>query len=156
MVFLRQWLLGVIACAMLVSLLGQVCPDGSVRRAARFAGGLLLLLAMLRPLAGIDPGGLDWDAGGYREAVAQLELELSGSRETALAGGIASGLAAYIEDKAESLGANVRAEVQMKSEDGTYTPDAVTLRGAYNEALAVYIADVLGIPKEKQTWIEDE
>ena len=156
MEFARQWLLGVIACAMAVSLLEQVCPDGSVRRTLRFAGGLLLLLAMLRPLETVDPGGTAWDAGGYREAVARLELELSDTRENALADGIASELAAYIEDKAGSLGVNVRAEVQMKSEDGTYTPDAVTLRGAYSEALSEHIADVLGIPKEKQTWIEDE
>ena len=94
MVFLRHWLLGVIACAMVVSLLNQLCPEGSVRQIARFTGGLLLLCAMLRPLTVIELPGVAWDADGYREAVARLEPELAAARENALADGIAAELEA--------------------------------------------------------------
>ena len=45
MAFLRQWLLGVVSCAFLVSLLDQLTPEGSVRKLARFSGGLVLILA---------------------------------------------------------------------------------------------------------------
>ena len=154
MVFLRRWLLGVIACAMAVSLLGQLGPEGNVRRIARFTGGLLLLCAMLRPLTSVELPGVAWDAGSYREAVARLELELGAERDNALADGIAAELEAYIEDKADSLGANVHAEVSMETRDGAPTPERVTLRGAYSEALADVIASELGVAKERQIWID--
>ena len=110
---------------MLVSVVQQLCPEGSVRKLARFTGGLLLLCAMLRPLTTIELPGVDWDAGGYREAVARLELELGAAQENTMAEGIAAELEAYIEDKAESLGANVQA-----------------------------IEAELGVTKERQTWTD--
>ena len=55
MAFLRQWLLGVVSCAFLVSLLDQLTPEGSVRKLARFSGGLVLILCMLRPLGAAGP-----------------------------------------------------------------------------------------------------
>ena len=154
MIFLRQWLLGVIACAMAVSLLGQLCPEGSVRKLARFTGGLLLLCAMLRPLTEVELSGAAWNAGGYREAVARLELELGAERENVLADGIAAELEAYIEDKAGSLGANVHAQVTMGARGAAPAPERVTLRGAYCEALADFIASELGVTKERQIWID--
>ena len=151
--FIRQWLLGVVACAMLVSVAGQLCPEGGVRQIARFTGGLLLLCAMLRPLATVElPDGL-WGSG-YREAVAALELELGAEREKALVDGIAAELQAYIEDKADSLGADVRSEVSMEVRGGVPTVTRVTLRGAYSAALAESIAAELGVTKEKQIWID--
>ena len=154
MEFLRQWLLGVIACAMLVSVVQQLCPEGSVRKLARFTGGLLLLCAMLRPLTTVELPGVDWDAGGYREAVARLELELGAAQKNAMADGIAAELEAYIEDKAESLGANVQAQVTMGTGSGAPLPERVTLRGAYSAALAEAIEAELGVTKERQTWTD--
>lgn len=154
MEFLRQWLLGVIACAMLVSVVQQLCPEGSVRKLARFTGGLLLLCAMLRPLTTVELPGVDWDAGGYREAVARLELELGAAQENTMAEGIAAELEAYIEDKAESLGANVQAQVTMGTGSGAPLPERVTLRGAYSAALAEAIEAELGVTKERQTWTD--
>ena len=154
MEFLRQWLLGVIACAMMVSVVQQLCPEGSVRKLARFTGGLLLLCAMLRPLTTVELPGVDWDAGGYREAVARLELELGAAQENAMADGIAAELEAYIEDKAESLGADVQAEVTMDTRGGAPLPERVTLRGPYSAALAEAIEAELGVTKERQTWID--
>lgn len=152
--FLRQWLLGVIACALLVSMIEQLCPEGSVRRAARFTGALLLLLAMLRLPTALQPE--EADVPGYREAVARLELELDATRKNAMADGIARSLDAYIEDKAASLGADVRAEVRLRGEGEALLPEAVTLHGAYSAALSDYLADELNLPKERQTWIEND
>ena len=141
-----------VACAVLVSVAAQLCPEGALHKIVRFTGGLLLLLAMLRPVAGYEPGAVAWSAGGYREAVARLERELTAERENALRDGIAEEWAAYIEDKAESLGAAVRAEAEMGDGDGL--PERVTLRGAYSEELSRFLASELGVAKEKQTWIE--
>lgn len=148
---IRQWLLGVVACAMLVSLLRQLCPDGAVRQVARFAGGLLLLCALLRPLAAWEPPDGFWDAEDYRAAVERSRDEMSREAQSAFASGIARELEAYIEDKAEGLGARVRAEVRA---DARGVPRGVTLHGAYNAALSELIERELGVAKEKQAWIE--
>ena len=44
---IRQWLLGVLAAAMALSLLYALLPKGAVRGAARATGGLILLLVVL-------------------------------------------------------------------------------------------------------------
>lgn len=143
-----------IACAVLVSVAAQLCPEGALRAVARFTGGLLLLLAMLRPVAWYEPDAAAWSAGGYREAVARLEQELTAERENALQRGIAEEWEAYIEDKAGSLGAAVRVEAEVGAGEGV--PERVTLHGAYHEGLSRFLAFELGVAKEKQIWIEDE
>ncbi|MBQ9460019.1 MAG: stage III sporulation protein AF [Oscillospiraceae bacterium] len=148
----RQWLLGALACALLVSIAVQLCPDGAIKKLARFTGGLLLLLAAFRlPLY---PEA--WKTPDYREAIARLELELEQEREKTFADGIASELGAYIEDKADSLGASVTARVFVTQRGGVPTPERVSLYGAYDAALAAWIAQELGITKERQTWISGE
>lgn len=150
MAFFRQWLLGFLSCALLVSLLRPLCPDGALRQVARFTGGLLLLCALLRPLAKFELPDAAWSAEGYIEAVERLERELGGNAENALADGIARELEAYIEDKADALGLRVQATVTM----GCGVPERVTLEGAYSEALSDMIAAELGVAKEKQVWID--
>lgn len=51
---IRQWLLGVLAAAMALSLLYALLPKGAVRGAARATGGLILLLVVLGPLRGLE------------------------------------------------------------------------------------------------------
>ncbi len=153
---LRQWLLGVVACALLVSIAEQLCPEGRERGMVRFTGGLLLLLAMLRPLSGFAPPEAMQGAAEYREALAALEPELETARENALTAGIASALNAYIEDKAGSLGADVRAEAAVEAADGVPLVRGVTLHGAYCGTLSAWLTSELGIAKEKQIWIENE
>ena len=152
MTFLRSWLLGVVACAVLVSLAGQLTDGGTMKKIVRFAGGMLLMLAMLRPLLRLDLAVLDVDLASYREAVAQLELELAQRQEDALSARIAAVTGAYIEDKAVELGLSVRAAVRTEEVDGVPLPVSVTLCGEENAALADCIERELGIAKEDQLW----
>ena len=50
MTFLRSWLLSVTACAVLISIAQQLTNDGAMKKIVRFVGGMVLMLAMLRPL----------------------------------------------------------------------------------------------------------
>lgn len=150
--FFRQWLLGVIACALLVGILRQLCPQGAVRQVARFVGALVLLCAMLRPLQERAPLSIAPDADAYREALSAAQEELALRRQDTLAAGIAAGLAAYIEDKAAALGTERRAEVTLRQEGTVPLPEEVRLTGAYDAALSDWIAEELGIAKEKQIW----
>ena len=152
MTFLRLWLLGVVACAVLVSLAGQLTDGGTMKKIVRFAGGMLLMLAMLRPLLRLDLAVLDVDLASYREAVSQLELELAQRQEDALSARIAAETGAYIEDQADELGLSVRAAVRTEEVDGVPLPVSVTLCGEENAALADCIERELGIAKEDQLW----
>ena len=89
MAFLRQWLLGVVSCAFLVSLLDQLTPEGSVRKLARFSGGLVLILCMLRPLGTAEPRELALDLDGLsadRAALEEQYRDVSGQSLAALLG----------------------------------------------------------------------
>ena len=89
MAFLRQWLLGVVSCAFLVSLLDQLTPEGSARKLARFSGGLVLILCMLRPLGTAEPRELALDLDGLsadRAALEEQYRDVSGQSLAALLG----------------------------------------------------------------------
>ncbi len=148
---IRQCLLGVAACAMLVSMAEQLCPDGAARQIVRFTGGLLLLCALLRPLAVWEPAWEIWDAADLRAAVARTEETLAREAQDSFSAGIARELEAYIEDKADGLGTQARAEVTT---DSRGVPVGVTVTGAYSDALAETIERELGVAKEKQVWNE--
>ena len=154
MQFLRQWLLGIVSCALLVSFCEQLTPSGALRKLVRFTGGLLLILSILQPVTRLNLDILPLDLDAYREAMAQAHITLEDEREGALTDSIAARTGAYIEDKAEQLGCSVRAVVQTEDVNGTPLPASVTLYGQENAALADYIAAQLGIAKEKQVWTE--
>ena len=106
--------------------------------------------SFLKVLEGLDP------SESYREAVEALKETLSAEQEDALRERIAAQTQAYIEDKAASLGLNVRAEVRTAIYDGVPLPDSATLYGEKNAALGAYITQELGITEEKQRWIEPD
>ena len=112
MTFLRSWLLSVTACAVLISIAQQLANDGAMKKIVRFVGGMVLMLAMLRPLLSLSFDLPALDGESYREAVEALKETLSAEQEDALRERIAAQTQAYIEDKAASLGLNVRAEVR--------------------------------------------
>ena len=144
MAFLRQWLLGVVSCAFLVSLLDQLTPEGSVRKLAHFSGGLVLILCMLRPLGTAEPWELALDLDGLSADRAALEEQYRDVSGQSLAAVIAERTGAYIEDKAHALGAEVTAEVTVREEDGAFIPDRAVLFGEENAELSVLLTQELG------------
>lgn len=154
MEFLRQWLMSVVCCAVLVSVVNRLAPEGAVCGLVRLAGALVLLLCLLRPLGSAELSQLEVDVSGAAEERDALEERYQTERDSALAEGIAERTAAYIEDKAKDLGLHVTASVVMGEADGTLVPQAVTLYGVRNEALCALIERELGIPAERQEWRE--
>ena len=126
---------------------------GVLRRLRRVTVGVDPLLTLLRPLLRIDLTDFAVNAGAYREAVAQLEEELGAQRQRELSARIAAQTGAYIEDKAASLGASIRAVVTTEERGGVPLPASVTLYGEENAEISAYIERELGIAKEDQLWI---
>jgi hypothetical protein len=50
---MSSWLSSVVAVSLLVFLLRQILPEGSLRGIGEFTGGLVLLAALLQPLKGM-------------------------------------------------------------------------------------------------------
>ena len=153
---IRQWLLGVLAAAMALSLLYALLPKGAVRGAARATGGLILLLVVLGPLAGLELSDLalryedlsrdmERQAEAYRQE-GQVQLEL----------GIQQRTAAYISEKAASLGIDCRVQVEVRTEDGLPLPYGASLDVERDQVLSDYMAQELGIPASRQSWQPEE
>ena len=149
---LREWLLGIIAAALIVSVLYALVPKGALRSAAHLAGGLVLLLTVLRPVMGLRMEELqvrweDWEAAieeqiGDYQADTQRQMEELIEAETG----------AYISKKAAELGRPCRVQVETEVRDGMPFPCGAALDIGYDAALSRWMAEELAIPAERQQW----
>ena len=137
----------------------------------RLAAGLLLAAALLRPMGEIQWEDLAVEAGNFPGGAgtqAQAE-QYRQEQAAALSAVIAEKTAAYIWDKANALGLDCQVTVTTAAgESGIPLPDRVTIRGTYSqalsavirgpysEALSAVIQEEVGIPAEKQIWLEGE
>ena len=154
---LREWLTSLVAVSMLLSVARTLVPEGSIRKISSFTGGLILLVVLLRPLLGADLSRLDLHLEDYERAIGQRQEELASAGEAELAGIIEERIAAYISDKADTLGLAVKVQVETKpAGDGVPVPWRAELWGPRSPALATYMEEELGIPGERQVWHEGE
>ena len=144
---IRQWLLGILAAAMGLSLLYALLPKGAVRAAAKATGGLILLLAVLGPAAGLDLSDL---AVRYEDLSRDMEQQAETYR---LELGIRQRTAAYISEKAAQLGLSCHPRVEVTWRGGVPYPGSVTLDMAENRALSAILEEDLGIPPSEQHWL---
>ena len=149
---MRQWLLGIVLTAFAGGLARQLAPQGKEQAGVRLVSGLLLALAILRPLAGLDWAGLDWDLDRL-EAQEQAEAYREEGRRT-LSAVIAERTEAYIWDKGNQLGLDCVVRVTTTAGE-IPLPETVTILGRYSEALAVCVEEEVGIPAEKQIFLEE-
>ena len=103
----RAWLTSVVLVSVLLSAAQSLIPPGTVRKAAGFTGGLILLLVLLRPVLGADLEHLELDFDHYQAAVEERQEELADTQTEAMASIIAEQTEAYILDKAGELGLEV-------------------------------------------------
>ena len=151
----RAWLTSLVLVSLLLSVAQSLIPEGTLRRATSFTGGLILLFALLRPVLGADLERLEVDLSDYQTAVEERQEELAAAQTEAMASIIAEQTETYIWDKAGELGLEVSARVETRAgEDGVPVPWSAELTGPRTEALASYLETELGIPAERQVWHE--
>ena len=149
----REWLTAIVVVTMLISVVQSLIPEGSIRKAASFTGGLVLLAALLRPVLGADLEKLDLDLSRYQEEVEQRQTALEETEEKELAARIAERTAAYISDKADTLGLTGEIRVKTRTgEAGVPLPWSVEVDCARSAELESWLEGELGIPKERQVW----
>ena len=154
---LRNYLLSIVAVALLSGILLSLTPTGPVRRTLRFICGLVLLLAALGPVAKLDMERLAGSLSELRlRAEERVEEAEDGSMElmTAL---IKEKTEAYIWDKAASLGMTpVRVEAEIGTEGGYPCPRSVAITASCTAAqrrrLTELIERELAVPSSEQEW----
>jgi stage III sporulation protein AF len=155
-----QWVLALVAVALVVALLDALTPEGSARRVMRLAGGLLLLVIMLRPLNALV--GLDFSA--LVEEFAQQdngqETDLEDTNRALLESLTVQSTQAYIQRQGALLGVECRATVTCQWQEDLPVPWEVELMGHWTEesqtSLSARIAEDLGISAEHQSYKEGD
>ena len=153
MELLRTWILGVTVTSMALAAARAVMPEGPVKRAGQLTAGLVLVLAMLGPVAALEH--TDWEAF-LEELPTENTLEPA---DTSMQAVIEEELAAYLEGKAGELGLSCRAEVICRTdENGVPIPQEVIITGPVNETQRQTLSDMItndiGVPASGQRFRE--
>lgn len=160
MELIRTWILSVTVSAIVIAVAQALMPAGAVKKVGQLTGGLILVLGILQPLAGMDYGDL-YDLVTALPAGAIQEEEMAFDNDETMETIIAGELEAYIADKGKQLGAACAAQVTCTAgEGGVPVPEAVTVTGtltpAQKAALSDYLEEELGIPRQAQTFYSEE
>lgn len=152
----RQYIVSVTAAALIGGIAAGLVPKGTARELVRLLCGMLLAVAVIRPLTGGNLGDLmDFSFLSTQEAEATAALGESMAKQS-MAQIIKEETEAYILDKAAALKAEVRVEVTV-SDSGTPVPTAAEFRGEVpadvRRQLETILQTELGIARENQIWI---
>lgn len=155
---MKGYLVGLTAAAILAALIRRAAPQGGEGRGARLGAGLLVLICMLGPL-----GKLNVTAGAKQVArwsyTPVMEADEVARESNRLMESLISRAAeTYILDKAQAMELTCSAEVAVRLKNQYPIPWSVTIRGHGNQsqkkALTDAIASELGIPEERQEWVD--
>ena len=150
---LRQYVISVVAGAMICGIAMSLFSKGALRQILKMLCGLILSLCVLRPMM----KGEIWDSFGFEDLLSDDAAQTAAMGEEysarAIREIIKSETEAYILDKAQSLGVKVTAEVSL-SPDGV--PVGVRICGSLSPYVKRDLSDDisrdLGISKENQVW----
>lgn len=156
---LRSYLLSVCAVSLLSSVLPVLLPQGRIRQVIKLSAGVLVMLAVISPIMQLDTERLARSLAMLRMQTEQMQNGIEVGNREILAELIKEDCEAYILDKAEQLGLDLEIEIVMREEGDYPYPVAVTLHGEAAAAERSYMERVIeqdiGIPLEKQEWIND-
>lgn len=157
----RAWLLSILAAALICALADVLIPKGAVKQTGRLVCGLVLVVAVLGPMARLElEDGRRW-LEDYFAAVDGREEELRSQVDAGMKTIIEQRCAAYIVDKAAQLGLECSVRVECETgEEGVYLPVRARVTGRLSEAdraeLARLLTQELAIPPEGQSFAEKE
>ena len=155
---MRAYLIQITAAAILAALIRKLAPKSGAGRGARLGAGLLVLLCLLQPVQRFVRDGSalfskDW---GQIDPMTTDAVEQEANR--LMESLISDQAEAYILDKARAMGLEAEVTVTTRLEDRYPVPWSVTIRGSptgqQKAALESEIQEALGIPPERQEWLQ--
>ena len=155
MSLLRTWIFSIFAAAIVLSILNDITPKGAVRNLERCMGTLAMMAVFLSPLIGTHWDDFHWDTHDMTSQINEMIARYEETNAEELKSIIVEKTAAYILDKAKSLGREGEVTVITKERDGVPYPEEVELTMPYDAELSRYITTELGIDAEHQFWREN-
>lgn len=155
---LREYLFGIIAAAMFCGILERLTSKKeSVYALVRLLCGLVLTIALLRPLLGYRLANWELISEMYTVDAEAAAASGSAEAEKATADGIKNALESYILDKAKTLGIDIEIDISL-SEQQPMVPVSVCIWGDIPSTAKLELERVLvlelGIAKENLQWME--
>lgn len=155
---IQRWILSVTALSVLIAICQALMPPGAVKRASRLSCGLLLFLALVRPLLLADYDKLTETLGELSApATGEETTELLTASEALTVSLIEEQASAYIQDKAEETGISCTVSVTCGGGE-LAAPQAVLVTGTLSEEQREQLvswASELGIDANQVTIQEE-
>lgn len=155
---MKAYLIEITAAAILAALIRKLAPKSGGGRGARLGAGLLVLLCLLQPLGRFYRDGTALFSRDWGQVDPMASDEVSREANRLMESLITQQAEAYILDKARAMGLKAEVTVKVRLEDRYPVPWAVTIRGSptgqQKSALETEIQDALGIPPERQEWLQ--
>lgn len=153
---IREIIISVTAVALICGIVTKLIHKGLLGSVMKLLAGIFMALSVVSPLLDLRLGDLKDFTLDIQTNAAQIAAEGENSARLEIAAIISEQSAAYILDKAESLGVELTVQVTVSHEDWP-VPSGVRLEGSvspYAKAvLSEYISETLGIEREEQQWI---
>lgn len=155
---MKAYLIEITAAAILAALIRKLAPKSGAGRGARLGAGLLVLLCLLQPLGRFYRDGTALFSRDWGQIDPMASDEVSQEANRLMESLITQQAEAYILDKARAMGLEAEVTVTVHLEDRYPVPWSVTIRGSptgqQKSALETEIQDALGIPPERQEWLQ--
>lgn len=156
---IREYLLSVTGAAMLSGIVSSLLGKNSYSGLIQLICGTFLIFTVTAPLIQPDFLSFPLPDSDIRKDAEDLVRQGVDYTSQAKARIIKEQLEAYIQDKASGLDARIVPEITL-TEGETPVPDRVKLTGTWSAWAKDKLEDILerelGIPKERQVWMESK
>lgn len=155
---LREWILCLAGTAIICTIAQALAPEGAPKRAVRLVCGFAAMLALLSLVRDFEYPDFSEYLEEYRASAEKITEEASQNASKSTRFIIEEKCAAYILDKADSMGADAEtvSVTASWSEDGYWYPVSARICGSFTEnekrTLSGMIEAELGIPLKQQIW----
>lgn len=152
------WVRSIAAAALISSVALAITPKGKVQRVLKAICGVLVIIAVISPIANGSVSEISLDLAQYRASADKIVGNAETANMNLSRTIIEQDLEEYILDKAKEMGApDLQVDISsVWSDDGYWYPYQVTLTGEVNapnrSKLSAVIESELGIPIERQNW----
>lgn len=148
------------AAAIFAAVALHLIPKGPIRELGSFIGMLLVTLAVISPIAKLEPQGIKEIFRSMEAQVMDTNSTVERSNQELLSQLIKEQCETYILDKAVAMELELSVEVTLDASETYPTPSSVRLTGVYSEEarreLSKFIEDKLGVALADQEWIKHD
>lgn len=155
---MKTYLLRLTAAAILAALIRKLAPKSGAGRGARLGAGLLVLVCIASPLGELNLAAAAQELAQNGFTQWRKADEVDQQANEMLEELISDAARSYILDKAQAMGVSLETEVTLRLQNRYPVPWSVTIRSSASqtqrETLTEEIARDLGIPAERQEWLQ--